>query len=496
MNRGVSRARSPLALASFLLLAASCGTSVPPTSEIPSPAGSPVPVPGSTKPSPTASPVPKPVDLSGGNLVWFAPLPPRPWARASGSDDFMTLFADDAEWTHAGARIDVFKLYGEWVDNTTPNQLRAAIDGIDARGMVLGVEAGPLDPAGCGEGVESFAGSDSGRRLAQRIKAAGGTLQVIALDEPYYYAHVYGGPNACNWPVDRVARGVAAFVSAVREEFPWVVVGDIEPTPSSVSADGLATWMDAYQAAVGEPMAFMHLDSDWSRPDWSTLALQVEAAGATRDIPVGILYNGGGARSNEQWVHLAGQHALDHEDRDGGRPDHVIFQSWNEYPDRVLPESDPDTFTALVNRYFDDRASLGLGIPVGNLAWRRPVAASAAMADSPATSAVDGDPATLWNAGQYAPAWIEVDLGQAVAVSEIRLMVAQSPAGLTEHRIWGRVVNAGELVLLGTLSGETADSQMLQLTSPGTWPAIRWLRVETSDTPSWVAWREIEVAGK
>ncbi|MEK6190838.1 MAG: discoidin domain-containing protein [Chloroflexota bacterium] len=406
----------------------------------------------------------------------------------------MALFADDAEWTQAADRIDVFKLYGEWVDSASTSLLRTAIDGIRARGMILAVEAGPLDPVGCGEGVEGFAGSDSGRRLAQRIKEAGGTLQVIALDEPWYYAHVYGGSNACQWPVDRVAQGVAEFVTAVREEFPWVVVGDIEPTPSLVSADGLAEWMDAYHAAVGEPMAFMHLDSDWSRPNWSTLALQVEAAGVARSIPVGILYNGGGAPSDEQWVHLAGQHALDHEDRDGGRPDHVIFQSWNDHPDRVLPETDPDTFTALVNRYFDDRASLGLGGPGGNLAWRRPVTASSAYA--PVENAVDGNPDTIWNAGRGWPAWIEIDLGQATSLSELRLTVAQTPTGVTEHHVWGRVDAGGELVLLGTLSGVTTDYQTLRLNSPGTWPAVRWLRIETTASPSWVAWREIEVAGE
>lgn len=407
----------------------------------------------------------------------------------------MALFLDDAEWTRAAERIDVFKLYGGWVDSTTPSQLRAAIDGIRARGMVLAVEAGPLDPAGCGEGVEGFAGSDSGRRLARLIRAAGGTLQAIALDEPYYYAHLYNGPNACHWPVDRVAQEVAAFVKAVREDFPWVVVGDIEPTPPAVSADGLAEWMDAYEAAVGEPMGFLHLDSDWSRSSWSTLAVEVEAAGAARGIPVGVIYNGGGATSNEQWVHLAGQHALDHEDRDGGQPDHVIFQSWNAKPDRVLPETNPDSFTALVNRYFDDRASLGLGAGIGNLAFRRPVTASTAF-EYPAENAVDGDPSTMWNSSRWPPAWIEIDLGEAVAVSEIRLTVAQSPAGVTEHHVWGRGDAADELVLLGTLNGETADSDVLRLTSSGTWPMVRWLRIETSASPSWVAWREIEVAGE
>jgi hypothetical protein len=421
-------------------------------------------------------------------------MPTRQGRPYIGSDDFMSLFAADAPWTKAADRIDVFKLYGEWVDSTDPASLAVAINGIGERGMALAVEAGPLDPAGCGVGVEGFAGSASGRRLAQRIAAAGGSLQVIALDEPWFFAHLYDGPNACHWPVEQVAEGVAAFIEAVREQFPWVVVGDIEPMPTPVSAPGLAEWMDAYEAAVGEPMAFLHLDADWSRPDWSTLAVAVEAAGSERGVPVGMLYNGGGAPTDEQWLQLAGQHALDHEDRDGGRPDHVVFQSWNDHPDRVLPETDADTFTALVNRYFDDRASLGLGGPGGNLAWRQAVIASSALGDAPAANAVDGDSDTVWNSGAGPPAWIEVDLGAATELSEIRLTVSQFPAGATEHRVWGRIAPGGELVLLGTLSGETTDYQILRLTSSGTWSAVRFVRVETVGSPSWVSWREIEVA--
>ena len=214
--------------------------------------------------------------------------------------------------------------------------------------------------------VEAFAGSDGGQRIAQRIRAAGGTLQVIALDEPWYFGHVYSGPNACNLSVEEVARGVADFVAAVRAEFPWVIVGDIEPSPQPVSVSGLTEWMDAYASAVGEPMAFLHLDLDWSQTTWSDLALAVEGAGGAKGIPVGIIYTGGAAPADEQWIRLAGQRVLDHEVRDGGTPDHVIFQSWNDHPDFVLPEAGEYTFTGFVNQYFDDRASLGLGGPGGN----------------------------------------------------------------------------------------------------------------------------------
>ena len=105
----------------------------------------------------------------------------------------------------------MFKLYGEWVAyHATATQLRAAVEGIASRGMALAVEMGPLDPPpGCGQGVESFAGIDEGRLISRRIREAGGTLQVIALDEPWYFAHVYGGPAACNWPVAQVAAAVA-----------------------------------------------------------------------------------------------------------------------------------------------------------------------------------------------------------------------------------------------------------------------------------------------
>lgn len=62
--------------------------------------------------------------------------------------------------------------------------------------------------------------------------------------------------------------------------------------------------------------------------------------------------------------------------------------------------------------------------------------AADASSNSPqAGLAVDGSAATLWNATAYVPQWIEINLGSLNSIDEIRLNVAQSPAGDTTHQI-------------------------------------------------------------
>jgi hypothetical protein len=407
----------------------------------------------------------------------------------------MDLFEPDADWQLAASRIGVFKLYGEWVAyHATDEQLRTAVREIARRGLVLAVEMGPLDPpATCGSGVESFAGIDEGLRISRRIRQAGGTLQVIAMDEPYYYAHLYSGPNACHWSLDQVATAVVRFRDAMWREWPGVILGDIEPMPAPVSPDGLAAWLDAYAAAGGEPLAFLHMDMDWARSNWPALGVAVESAGSSRGVPIGIIYNGGAATSDALWLAMAGRRVIAYEADAGGRPDHVIFQSWMDKPDHVLPESDPATFTALVNRYFDDRSSLGeLPADTGNLALFK--VATASSGDSTAELAVDGDADTFWNAGASAPAWIEIDLGSAQPVAGIRLLVQQTPSGSTHHRVTCAAAPDMVATLLGEIAGETESLQVLTVTLD---PAVscRIIRIETIASPSWVAWREIEVIG-
>jgi hypothetical protein len=317
---------------------------------------------------------------------------------------------------------------------------------------------------------------------------------VVALDEPYYFAHLYDGPNACRWSVDEVAAGVRAFRDVMRAEWPAVLIGDTEPMPPGVTPDGLAAWLDAYREAAGEPFAFLHLDMDWSIDAWPQLGVAVEAVGDAREVPIGMIYNGGSASSDGQWLAITGSRVAAYELVAAARPDHVLFQSWMDKPDRVLPETDASTFTWLINRYVNDRDSMAdLSPGPENVALGRPVTASSSLVGSSADRATDGNPDAIWNSGGPPPAWVEIDLGQAFPVTEVRLLVAQSPAGPTTHHLGCRGSPSGAIVMLGTLQGSTTDGDLLSL-ELGSPTACRILRVDTSASPSWVAWRDIEVS--
>ncbi|MGH2607364.1 MAG: hypothetical protein ACRDG5_12300 [Anaerolineales bacterium] len=315
-----------LTLLTLTLASAACGLAPPetlaspvagPTSigRSPSPTAGPWPMGG---PSPT-TPAPTP-DLAHRPLYWFAPLPPMPTGAGrpfTGSDDFMALFEPDAPWAEAAARIQVFKLYGEWVAyHASDAQLRQAVEDIRRRGLALAVEAGPLDPPPeCGQGIEGFAGTDEGRLIARRILGAGGRIDLIALDEPYFFAHFYDGPNACRWDAEHVAGEVGEFIDVMRESFPELQVGDTEPLALVSSqgqalasgAPGYTAWLQTFRQVNGYDLAFLHMDIDWSRPTWPREVKTIEEFGRAFGVPVGLIYTGNFQDADDEaWLSIAG----------------------------------------------------------------------------------------------------------------------------------------------------------------------------------------------
>lgn len=471
----------------FLMLLASCNL---PASTVP------------TSPSIGSEPV---SIATAKPLIWFAPLPPLPIVEGrnfTGSDDFMQLFNPGAPWQNAAGHIQVFKLYGEWVAyDATDAQLKQVVDDLRKRGIALAVEAGPLNaPSNCGQGVESFAGTEEGLKIARRIQNAGGELTFIGLDEPYFFAHFYDGENACHWDAGRIATEVAKYIQTMRQVFPNVIVGDTEPLAGAANAQAYTNWLDTFRSTNGYDLAFLHMDIDWSRSNWADEVIAIQKHGEEINVPVGIIYTGNAFdKTDEAWISAAGERVKKLEIEKKAMPDHILFQSWNDKPDHVLPETTDFTFTNFIDDYFGDKSSLGFrrtGADA-NLALGKPVQVSNQIADSLGSMAVDGDLGTLWSSGGGPTQWIEIDLGAEYNIRGIRLTTSQYPEGRTIHRLLGRSAS-GQFTVLKIFDGNTTDGQTLIFTPSQPIQAIRYIRVETTSSPSWVAWREIEVidAGK
>ena len=142
-----------------------------------------------------------------------------------------------------------------------------------------------------------------------------------------------------------------------------------------------------------------------------------------------------------------------------------------------------------------DACSAGTAGAERNVAEGQPAVASRSLPDQPPAGAVDGTTAHWWGAGAGPTQWIEIDLGKPTTVSAVNLIVSQSPAGQTDHQIWVRGTN-DHLQLVAEFKGDTTDKQILKFEPAQALVGIRYVRIVTVASPSWVAWQEIEVLGQ
>lgn len=120
--------------------------------------------------------------------------------------------------------------------------------------------------------------------------------------------------------------------------------------------------------------------------------------------------------------------------------------------------------------------------------------------------AFDGFLSTQWNSGSYSSShfldstdeWIEVNLQGSYIISEVYLTVEQYPPGETTHNIYCSNSIIGDAkegaVLMATLNGETKNGDFLPVAfDPYNSQSYQYVQIETVSSPSWVAWKNIEI---
>lgn len=105
--------------------------------------------------------------------------------------------------------------------------------------------------------------------------------------------------------------------------------------------------------------------------------------------------------------------------------------------------------------------------------------------------AADGNPNTSWNSGGPPTQWIDIDLGSDRLFSKLRMLPEMSNWGQVVHNIYGRT-SAGEWHFFGTSGSVGQNNLWIEYFSPREIP-VRYLVIQTTTSPSWVAWREFQV---
>lgn len=294
--------------------------------------------------------------------IWFSPGP--------GTLDFIGLFERPGEWAHTRQLVDVFKFYNQHLQSPAdpivgPNSYDALVR-VDAFrqvrrwGIKTALEIGSVKEFFCEPGSGGMDASARNTVASVRaIEAAGGTLDYIAMDEPW----VSGRARVCGGPaLEPTADMVAAYMSAVQRAAPRTAIGLIEAYPFS-SADAIVRMLDLLDARGTRP-AFLHMDVDWhslATGEFARDMVRLKAVADSRQITFGIIVIGYDGEADVLYAvdargiaHLIADAFKTWDDM----PQHVIFQSWVVTSTGLfitpsnLPEDRANTHTSLAWELF------------------------------------------------------------------------------------------------------------------------------------------------
>ena len=320
-------------------------------------------------PAPIAPQAPVPSSAQ----IWFHPLPAgaesATGSTVGGSTDFIHIFQDNAPWPHARAKTQVFGVYAGWLTSISDDQFQSFIQFLTANNMAIEVEAPALQAtASCGTGVEGYVPygqtiHDFTFAYLQRLKAHGFTANngpplFIKVDEPYFFGSVVGDPRSCHLSTEQVAAQVGQYVQLVQTVYPHAIVGDVEPVVGNAYVPDIVTaldqWHDTYKAVTGSAFPFYFADIDFSDPAWPTIVKQLEDQTHHRGMNFGIIYIGDITdTSDNEWAGKVVSRFQTYQLQGAGHPDYVLFQSWEPHPTLCLPETNPITFTGVIDAYLD-----------------------------------------------------------------------------------------------------------------------------------------------
>jgi hypothetical protein len=268
--------------------------------------------------------------------------------------DMGDMWKPDAPWKTVAGAVSVIQFPPTSVDRASDSDLREAISDIKRRNIAFAIGTGLLIRSDrCRSKSEAYVDQAALERLFDKLHRNGADVKYVTMDEPFYCGHKDSGPTACHESAQTLAKALIQSIAIVRKYFPNAQIGSDEVvTKDRPWVDELAGWVDAYQQATGEKLAYIHTDLSWKQESVQNLVPLAKAL-KQRHVPLGIIYDADSSNNNsdENWSRNTISHFAELESRLGLHPDHAAIETWVRRPSRMLPETEPGTFTNVVLQY-------------------------------------------------------------------------------------------------------------------------------------------------
>lgn len=293
--------------------------------------------------------------------IWFGPRTPDYGATAA--VDWSQMFAASSNWQKLAVQIQVFIGSTTFFLKIPDNELKAMAAALTAHGIALAmpvqaIAARPNEPCGKHEG---FGDAWVAPKAIDKLTRLGVKLQILRIDGPVWFGHY--DPTSCKLPIAEVAARVAAVLKQYLAAFPDVQIGDVE---GPQALEQFADWQTTYatfkhdlESKIGRRLTFLHVDVGWRQPSWPTAITAMARFAHANGMAFGVIYDSDAeAPTDRAWVAGAKAHFDQLETRYGLISEQAVFQTWNQRPTHIFPETDDSAQSWLVAQYLLPRTQL------------------------------------------------------------------------------------------------------------------------------------------
>ena len=304
--------------------------------------------------------------------IWFAPMQDSvtPSGVTFAGHDFPAMVASMEGWRQAAQHMTAIELNTKHIVETYPD-LAAVVRMVNAFGRkVIGGGSVLFSNGECKSNEGMNGDHDFEHENALTLRAwheKGGRLDILSMDGPFFFG-LYAAPD-CHFTIREIARRAAATVNQILQYYPDLEILDVEgpgPVPVPKFLAEYEVFLREFNAQSRRPITRMSLDMHWidawhTGYRWVDATRRIAAFAHEHGLKVGLLLDAeddtvqsadGSVITKEKvtlgsWMQMVREHmALARRER---LPlDHVEIVSWMKFPQKNLPESDPDAFASLV----------------------------------------------------------------------------------------------------------------------------------------------------